>query len=419
MKRSGIQLTLLIIALLCLSALTVIQINWVVREARLQEQQFNENVKVALQKIEKTLAPFVNRNLSEKFYNSCPKVLYGLQQAIDLDSLISNELRSSGINLDYEYGIVNIKLANYSPPRKGRAVTANLAEGLRESGYQLKINFPRRSDFILAQMGYAFITSIILIILAVVSFSLIFAYFSRERALTHQIWDFVNNMTHEFKTPLTNIAIANNLISKNEKLIDDEKLKSYSNIIRTEQKKLNDRVEQLLSTSMATHYGNEHIELLDISDVADDTAQSFSGTLDRLDGEIHINKSGDNLQIRCNPGNIHIILSNLIDNAIKYTIAKPIINISVYAMEKFVVLEVSDNGIGISRQHQKYIFNNYYRVPTGDLHDTKGFGIGLFHVKHILDSIGGSIKVQSLKNKGSKFTIHIPKYQENHDRDPS
>jgi len=77
------------------------------------------------------------------------------------------------------------------------------------------------------------------------------------------------------------------------------------------------------------------------------------------------------------------------------------------------------DGIGISRQHQKYIFNNYYRVPTGDLHDTKGFGIGLFHVKHILDSIGGSIKVQSLKNKGSKFTIHIPKYQENHDRDPS
>ena len=177
----------------------------------MQEEEFNENVIVALNKIEKTLSPFLNKTLSEEFYNTCQKVLFGLQQAIDLDSLISNDLKSSGINLDYEYGIVNFKLQNYNLSRKERAVTANLAEGLRESGYQLKINFPRKRDFVLAQMGSVFITSIILIILAVVSFMLIFTYFRRERSLTQQIRDFVNNMTHELKTPISTISLFLNM----------------------------------------------------------------------------------------------------------------------------------------------------------------------------------------------------------------
>ena len=375
----------------------------------MQEEEFDENVRVALDKIERTLAPFLNQNFSERFYNTCPKVLNGLQQAIDLDSLISNDLRSSGINLDYEYGIVNFKLNNYKPGSRGREVTANLAEGLRESGYQLKINFPKKSDFIFAQMGSAFITSMVLIILALVSFMMIFTYFRRERSLTRQIRDFVNNMTHEFKTPLTNISFANSMISKSEKVMGDEKLISYTSIINIEQKKLNDRIEQLLSTSMASNDDQEKLEICDLAEAVDDTVLSFQGKLEETGGEINIEKEGNDLRLRCNPVHIHILLSNLIDNAIKYNAGQPLVNIRIRSQDPYFLIEVSDNGIGIPRENQKDIFRNYYRVPTGDQHDIKGFGIGLYHVKTIVDNMGGSIKVQSSKNKGSKFTIRIPK----------
>jgi len=411
MKKMKFQLVLLIITIFCLTGLVGIQINWILKQANLQEEEFNRDVKKALISIEKNLESISECPFTNKTENNCRALLNTFKQAINLDSLITHDLNYHGIDLDYEYGIVNVKLDNYWSVQKGTTVTVDLSQGLRESGYELKINFPKKSDFVFAQIGYAFISSLLLIILVVVSFMLIFRYYKREKSLTERIREFVNNMTHEFKTPLANIAFANSMISKHTKVENDVKLQSLTQIIKSEQAKLNDRVEKLLSTSNSNSEEIPEREKLDLSVLIQEVINSNQAQILTKNGNINFHGYGDDHSTFSNGNQLHIILDNLIDNSIKYCIVNPQIDITLKSSEKYHLIEVKDNGIGISPDQQKLIFDQYYRVPTGDVHDIKGFGIGLFHVKRILDQIGGEIQVNSEINKGSQFVVKLPNYK--------
>ena len=406
------QLILLIITIFCLTALVGIQIDWILKQAKFQEEEFNRSVKMALTSIEKNLINFNQCSLPNKTENNCRALLNTYKQAINLDSIISNDLNYHGIDLDYEYGIVNVKLDNYAGTEKGTTVTVNLAKSLRESGYKLKINFPKKSDFVFAQIGYAFISSLLLIVLVIVSFMLIYRYYKKEKLITERIREFVNNMTHEFKTPLANIAFANSIISKHTKVENDKKLLSFTQIIRSEQTKLNERVEKLLSTSNSNREEFQEREKLDLSVVIQEVINSNKDHIHDKKGKISFTKNGDDHTIFSNIYQLQIILDNLIDNSIKYCTKNPRIDITLKSTEQNHMIEVKDNGIGITRDQQKLIFDQYYRVPTGDVHDITGFGIGLYHVKCILEQLGGEIRVDSDLNKGSKFVVKFPNYSE-------
>ena len=406
------QLILLIITIFCLTALVGIQIDWILKQAKFQEEEFNRSVKMALTSIEKNLINFNQCSLPNKTENNCRALLNTYKQAINLDSIISNDLNYHGIDLDYEYGIVNVKLDNYAGTEKGTTVTVNLAKSLRESGYKLKINFPKKSDFVFAQIGYAFISSLLLIVLVIVSFMLIYRYYKKEKLITERIREFVNNMTHEFKTPLANIAFANSIISKHTKVENDKKLLSFTQIIRSEQTKLNERVEKLLSTSNSNREEFQEREKLDLSVVIQEVINSNKDHIHDKKGKISFTKNGDDHTIFSNIYQLQIILDNLIDNSIKYCTKNPRIDITLKSTEQNHMIEVKDNGIGITRDQQKLIFDQYYRVPTGDVHDITGFGIGLYHVKSILEQLGGEIRVDSDLNKGSKFVVKFPNYSE-------
>lgn len=405
MNRSKFQLFLLIATLVCLISLVGIQINWVLKEARLQEAQFNRSVGMALQRIENNLEKYKNCT-QQKRCSSCRLLVVTLKQVANIDSIIKSDLNYYGINLEFDYDIIDLKVEKQKLPR-GCYITSKLSEKLQQEGYELKINFPKKSDFIRAQIGTIFITSIILVALVTLSFLLIYRFYKRERQSIAQMRHFINNMTHEFKTPLTNIGFANSMISKSELVEHDPKLLSYSGIIRDEHRRLKERVELLLKASQAETILPTNLETVDLSKVVEDVVESFQPQIDEKGGVVSIKKVGSNFTLSSNVDQLHIVIGNLLDNALKYCDKTPKIEILLRSKPQKISIEISDNGIGIAAEHQQLIFDCFYRVSQGDLHNVKGFGLGLFHVKSIIEKLGGKISVSSTKGKGSVFVIEL------------
>ncbi|NOU18719.1 MAG: HAMP domain-containing histidine kinase [Bacteroidales bacterium] len=408
MKKTKIQLVLLIITVVCLITLVGIQIAWILKEAERQENQFNHSVGMALKRIEDNLAKYMNCTYSGKC-TSCVLLTNTLKQVANLDSIIKSDLRYYGIDLNYEYGIIDVKKENTNNPSRGTYFTNSLAEKMHQAGYELKINFPKKRDFIIAQIGLIFIFSIVLVVLVTVSFLLIYRYYSREKLLSDQIRDFVNNMTHEFKTPLTNIGFANSMLSKNALIANDPKLLSYTSIIRTEHYRLKDRVEELLRTSQSDSILSVYTEIVDLYKIIEDVVESYQVQIQECDGTVSLGRIGEDFSITANVDQLYIIIGNLIDNAIKYCTKQMIIKIVAKSFNDKLIIEVTDNGVGIPSEHLHGVFEKFYRIPQGDMHNIKGFGLGLFHVKTIVERMGGKISVSSSVGKGSTFTIEFHK----------
>jgi len=391
--------------MVCLIALVGIQVNWILKEAKLQEAQFSRSVGMALNRIENNLEKYKNCT-KQKRCSSCRLLTVTLKQAANIDSIIKSDLNFYGINLDFNYDIIDLAIDKEKITR-GCYITTNLAHKIEQKGYELKINFPKKRDFILAQVGTIFITSIILVVLVTVSFLLIYRFYRKEKQLTDHVRDFINNMTHEFNTPLTNIGFANSMITKHRLIENDAKLMSYSGIIRDEHQRLKERVELLLKTSQSDAILPTSLETVDLAKVVEDVVESFQPQIDEKKGSVSILKSGDDFTLRSNIDQLHIAIGNLIDNALKYCDKPPRIDIHIKSKPNNLIVEIVDNGVGISAEHLQNIFEKFYRIPQGDTHNVKGFGLGLFHVKTIVERLGGRISVSSAKGKGSTFIIEI------------
>jgi two-component system phosphate regulon sensor histidine kinase PhoR len=414
MKRSPVQLYLLILTFVCLIFLVGIQISWIMKSARMQETQFNHSVDMAMNRIVENLARDqktcneVSNCLRKGNSSSCYLLMKNRTEWANIGTMIKNDLKFYGINLNFEFDIVDKTLNSGADQKSNVYFTNNLENVLNQAGYELRIKFPEKSEFIKAQIGYIFICSIILLLLVSLSFLLIFRYYRREKRLTENIVDIINNMTHEFRTPLTNIALANSMIAKNEIVEKDEKLSSYTKVIRTEHNRLKGKVEELLKTSFAESSRLVSNEVINVSEAVLNVIETYSVQLKSRNGKIELNKPENDLLVSGNIDSFHIVIGNLIDNAIKYNTGTPEIGISLKSLDNHIIIEINDNGIGISREFQAQIFDKYFRVPTGDVHDSNGFGLGLYYVNEIVTAMGGKIKVSSSPAKGTRFTIEIP-----------
>ena len=414
MKRSTIQLYLLILTFLCLIFLVGIQINWIMKAAQMQETQFNRSVDMAMSRIVDNLASDqricseVSNCLREGNSSSCLMLMKNRTEWANIGTMIRSDLKYYGINLDFDFDIVDKTLNPGSKQKNNVYFTNNLENVLNQAGYELRIRFPDKSDFIKAQIGTIFICSIILLILVSFSFLLIFRYYRREKRLTENIVDIINNMTHEFRTPLTNIALANSMIAKNDLVEKDEKLASYTKVIKTEHTRLKQKVEKLLKTSFADSTKFVSNDVINVPEVIGNVIETYSVLLKSRNGTIEFSKPESDLNVMGNIDSFHIAIGNLIDNAIKYNTGSPEINISLKSLDNHIVIEISDNGIGIPREYQVQIFDKYFRVPTGDVHDSNGFGLGLYYVHEIITRMGGKVKVSGSPGKGTRFTVEIP-----------
>ncbi|MES2410762.1 MAG: HAMP domain-containing sensor histidine kinase, partial [Bacteroidota bacterium] len=286
---------------------------------------------------------------------------------------------------------------------------ANGSGKISNNGIDLQLVFPDKDEFLMAEMGIPFISSVLLIIIVLITFWRTVMSLIKEKQISEHTTDFLNNMTHEFKTPLTNIALAGKMMVKDANIRQEEKIKHYSGIILEENEKLRLQVEQVLSMT-ALERGEIPLRKteLDVHQLIHGCIKCMSVQIENKQGEVTSNLEAENFVIQGDKTHLTNALCNLLDNAIKYSSEKPELLIQTFNKQGAFILTVSDNGIGIEEHYQKKVFEKFFRVPTGDVHDVKGFGLGLTYIKSIIEMHGGTIELQSEPGKGTAFIIRLP-----------
>jgi two-component system, OmpR family, phosphate regulon sensor histidine kinase PhoR len=336
-----------------------------------------------------------------------------------IDSLISVELKDKGINTTFEFGI-------YSPATNSMLLqkTGKYPEELLNKSYffdlpplgtlstfpnKLLIYFPNEQSFIIRQLWKLLGISVFLFIVIIVSFSVSIIIIYRQKRLSVMKNDFINNMTHEFKTPISTIALACEALKDSDIKKSDIVYNNYVGVINEENKRLGTMAEQILQTAVLEK-GQLKLKktMINIHVIIEQAVNSKQFSAKEKGGEIEIQLKATNPELMGDRVHLMNVVTNLIDNAIKYNVNKPYIVINTVNSDDSLLIRVQDNGIGISKTNQKKIFEKLYRVPTGNIHNFKGFGLGLSYVKATIELHNGSIMVDSEPGKGSTFTIRIP-----------
>lgn len=410
---------LLYTTLICLIGLVALQVNGIFRSAHMQEVQFKHSVDLALQnfsekiKKDKDMYTIIKRCAhSDKTFEHVNKSYLNQlsrKELAEVESTIQSDLALFGIDLDFDFDIVNRSKKNKDGNLKNILGDAYFLHDIYpKSGLSLKVQFPRKRAFLAAQVGPEFISAILLIIFTSVSFTLIYRFYKKEQKLSANMKDFINNMTHELKTPLSSITFSNKMIMKNPD-IGDAKLEKYTSIIAEESEKLNQQVEEILNVAkLGEHDYESEYETLTPNLLVENANENLKVLIEEK-------KASVTLKLCPNCGTIighkiHLTntIGNIIENALKYSKRTPLILIESFVKSDMYILRIVDNGIGIAKDNINYIFDKFYRVATNDRHDVKGYGLGLSYVKEVITNHNGQVMVESEQGEGSTFTISLP-----------
>jgi two-component system phosphate regulon sensor histidine kinase PhoR len=267
--------------------------------------------------------------------------------------------------------------------------------------------FPHRQEYILEQMDF-WIVSTVVLFLALIGLAASLFYFYRQKFLAETQKDFVNNFTHEFKTPLAVMKIASDVLSQESIARQPDRLERYATIIRNQTEHLQEQVERLLRTaSIETKEIPINKEAIDPDLLIEQALGKVQPLIDEKKAKVEVKLESGGSMVHADKAHLELAVVNLLENALKYS-ADPHIVVETGHFEDDFYISVKDNGIGIEKQYLKNIFKKFYRVPTGDIHDVKGFGLGLNFVKRIIDAHKGKIKVNSLPGIGTEFRLFIP-----------
>lgn len=365
-------------------------------------------------------AKFINEMMVEAFKSN---VYEDPSQRLDidfLDSVLANELKNKNLptkfffNVTDEYGAI-IKFDNAPSNYMKSADTVNNhhtllfpSNSLDEDLY-LNVSFPKQKAFLLKELWVPLTFSLSLFIFIIVALTFLFKTILTQKKLSEIKNDFISNMTHEFKTPISTISLACQAMGDSDMNGGDDSATSpYVNIISSENKRLETLVERILQSATLDKgdikMKNEPVLL---NEVIHDQAKNAELRLQSKNGTIELDLTTELIEIKADPFHTRNVISNLIDNAIKYSTDAPNIKIGLHRANGIITLSVEDKGIGIKKEHLNKIFDKLYRIPTGNVHNVKGFGLGLSYVKAICELHGWNIKVSSKFNEGSTFTIEI------------
>lgn len=335
-----------------------------------------------------------------------------------IDSLLRQQLESRGINTQFEFGVYipsrNIltlqRTGQYPSELLTRGFPVRLFPGNKSSAPSyLLLYFPNEITFVISQIGWLLLLSGLLIVVIIYAFGYTILSIIRQKRIQDMKTDFINNMTHEFKTPVSTIALACEALCDKELVKSEEMFNAYINIISEENQRLGKMAEKVLeAASLEKGKLRMKQENLNLHDLINDVVRKISIQVTSREGTLVT--SLDSSHDRVVGDRLHLtnMIYNLIDNAIKYSPDSPVIDVSTTHLEGFIRLSVRDQGIGISKRNQKKIFDKLYRVPTGDLHDVKGYGLGLSYVRAIVENHGGTITVNSELHHGSEFVVNLP-----------
>jgi len=267
--------------------------------------------------------------------------------------------------------------------------------------------FPHRHEYILEQMDFWIVSSVILFI-ALIGLAASLFYFYRQKFLSEIQKDFVNNFTHEFKTPLAVMKIASDVLAQGSIARQPDRLERYAAIIQNQTEHLQNQVERLLRTaSIDTKDLTLRKETVDAQQLIEEALSKVQPLIDQKKAKVEVKMVDAGGNVQADKAHLELALVNLLENALKYS-ADPHIVVQAGHDEDDFFISVKDNGVGIEKQYLKNIFKKFYRVPTGDIHNVKGFGLGLNFVKQIIDAHKGKIRVNSLPGIGTEFRLFIP-----------
>lgn len=408
--------TVIAISYIALFMVLIIQVNWILQTAKIKEELFNEKANMVLSRTAEALSSDKEtcRKIESYVDKNIPSVLtakLGTNEAQKIDSLFTHFIRFYNFPINYSFEVIKpgSVIAKNEDGSPNYVYIKPLEEAANKSGLELKLIFPEKSQFIIAEMGIPFITSVILILVVLVLFWRTILSLTKEKIISDHTTDFLNNMTHEFKTPLANIALAGKMIMKDSIIKQGDKIEHYAGIIRDENEKLRLQVEQVLSMT-ALERGEIPIQKteLDFHVLIHDSLKCMSLQIENKLGGLKLNLDAERFVIMGDKTHLTNALCNLVDNALKYAQKKPELLIKTANIGHQLIILICDEGIGIKKEYQKKVFEKFFRVPTGDVHDVKGFGLGLAYIKKIVELHGGSIELQSEPGKGTIFTLSLP-----------
>jgi two-component system phosphate regulon sensor histidine kinase PhoR len=335
-----------------------------------------------------------------------------------LEQYLLQEMTKQSLSLDFEYAVFDciseeLVYGNYCSTESLKTSQVKKPQKLPKFNdlvYYFVVRFPSRESFLLANKTMALSLSI-LSALAIGFFLYSIWVIMEQKRLSELQKDFINNMTHEFKTPISSIKIASDFLSNDVYLNNDPKLKKYIQIIRDQNQRLNAQVEKVLNIARLEKDSIElKKEIFELNQTLSDIIHNES--LKLSSGNISFLPLREVIYINADKLHFVNVIANLIDNAIKYSEDQALVDISITSLSKDVLLNIKDNGIGIDKEQQKKLFDKFYRVSTGNIHNVKGFGLGLYYVKNICDAHGWNIHVESTIGQGSTFIITIPKFNQ-------
>lgn len=336
-----------------------------------------------------------------------------------IDSLISCELEKHGLRTTYEFGIYSPMRNSMMYQKTGQYPQELLSESFVFEIYptsapmryadQLLLYFPHERRFLVSQLWELVLISAILLLIIIMSFGATIYTIFRQKKLSEIKNDFINNMTHEFKTPVATIGLACEALRDCDVQKTDSLYNSYLSMIDEENKRLGAMSEQILQSAIMDK--GELIlrrENINLHEIIQDSVNTKLLQARKKNGNIYTRLEADRQLIWADKFHLTNVVLNLLDNAIKYADAAPEILVKSRNIPNAIEFSVQDNGIGISKGNQKKIFEKLFRVPTGNIHNVKGFGLGLTYVKAIVEKHGGTIHLQSELKKGTTFYIRLP-----------
>jgi two-component system, OmpR family, phosphate regulon sensor histidine kinase PhoR len=332
--------------------------------------------------------------------------------------LLQNNLKERGIVQDFDLGVLSdegqiIPITQTDFPEKllSEGVQARLFPGdiLGKENF-LMVHFPDKNAFILRQIWLPVLSSLFFIGIVIFCFVYAIKVIIRQKNLSDIKNDFINNMTHEFKTPIATVSLAVEALQDPDLMNQEAFRKRYISVIKDENKRLGSQVEKVLqAATLDKKEFKLKLEEINLEEILDGARRQFELQVENKGGEITFESELGYPLIRADAFHLSHIFNNLLDNANKYCKEKPVIRIKAWEEGEHAFISIQDNGIGMNKDAQRKIFDKFYRVPTGNLHDVKGFGLGLSYVKTMLEAHKGEISVQSEPGKGSIFTIKLPK----------
>lgn len=333
----------------------------------------------------------------------------------EIELLLDRELESRGINIDYEYGVYSKGLPTKVRSQRfkfGSTTVYNTpffkdSEG--NSNFKLLLSFPKKKTFLLQSVLGMAVLSLVFTLIIVIAYSGAIYQLIKQKQISEIKSDFINNMTHEFKTPIATINLAVEAI-KNPKIIGDtEKVQRYLQMIREENKRMHAQVENVLRISkLEKNQLDISKDRVDVHDIIKKAITHVQLIVTDRGGYIHTHLDAERSDVLANEMHFGNVMVNILDNAVKYSPEAPKIDVYTETVNNFIVIKIQDQGAGMSKAVLKKVFEKFYREHTGDIHNVKGHGLGLAYVKKIVDDHQGEVYAESEKDKGSSFYIKLP-----------